>query len=113
MSRPPRVELDLVAGVAPPADASPVLVTGPLTMRVNVPEQDRWLLQSSQYEVAFFIDGEFVSEEERGYVPLSWKWDPANLAPGRHMLTVNVSGFAGQVGVKSVPLQVAPKGTAQ
>jgi hypothetical protein len=59
-------------------------------------------MQESLYEVAFFVDGEFVSEEENGYMPLTWLWNPGDISKGRHMLTVNVSGHDGRVGVKSI-----------
>jgi hypothetical protein len=77
-----------------------------LRVQVDIPEADRWLMQESLYEVAFFIDNEFVSEEEHGYVPITWLWSPSQLKPGRHMLTVNVSGFGGKVAVKSLLFDV-------
>lgn len=81
-------------------------VTGLLTVRVDIPQSDRRLVQESLYEVAFFIDNEFVAEEEHGFVPLTWQWRPTGLAPGEHILTVNVSGFEGNVGVKSVLFEI-------
>ena len=69
-------------------------------------DEDRWAMQQSLYEVAFFVDNQFLSEEEQGYVPLTWRWNPAGLKPGIHLVTVNVSGFNGQVGVKSLQIAI-------
>lgn len=97
----PRITLDLRDELPVNEEGIPI-VSGPVTLRVDMHEEDRWAMQQSLYEVSFFIDQTFVSEEEQGYVPLSWRWNPAGLAPGVHVVTVNVSGFNGQVGVKSL-----------
>lgn len=81
-------------------------IDGPVLVKVDANADDKWALETGGYEVSFFLDGEFVAEEEQGYLPLSWKWLPADLAPGRHVLTVNLVGFKGQIGVKSIPLIV-------
>ena len=51
-----------------------------------------------------FIDNEFVAEEEQGFVPFVWRWSPGRygIEPGEHVLTVNVSGYNGQVGVRNL-----------
>jgi len=110
LDRDPRVRLAL-GGEEVSGDAPIPTVSGRTAIRVDVQEEDRWLLDESLYEVAFFIDHRFVSEEEQGYLPLSWLWDAATLDPGPHLLTVNVSGFRGQVGVKTVRFEV-PAGKA-
>lgn len=101
----PRVTLRVVEESAKRPDGS-VLAAGPLTFRVEIPQQDQWLLQQSLYEIGFFLDQQFVSEEETGYTPLHWRWVPNQLTPGPHTMTVNVSGLWGQVGVASVRLFV-------
>ncbi len=73
---------------------------------VNLTDEDKPELQKSLYEIAFFIDDQFVSEQEQGYVPFTWRWNPSKLEAGEHMLTVNVSGLRGEVGVKSILLVV-------
>lgn len=104
----PRVTLRIVEPVQQ-APGGAVKITGPVTFRVDMPAEDKWLVQQSLYEVGFFLDHQFVSEEETGYTPISWRWDPAGLAPGEHTMTVNISGFWGQVGVASMKLLIAPK----
>lgn len=77
-------------------------------LRVTVPDEDKWLLQEQLYEVAFFVNYEFVSEEERGYLPLTWAWTPGSVAPGVHVISANVTGLGGRVGTASVPVDVRP-----
>lgn len=101
----PRVQLQLVGDLPMTDDGMPI-VSGPVSLRVGMNRDDQWALQQSQFEVAFFADFQFLSEEEQGYIPLTWRWNPAGLAPGRHILTVNVSGFNGQVGVHSLEVEL-------
>ncbi|KFB69764.1 FlgD immunoglobulin-like domain containing protein [Candidatus Accumulibacter vicinus] len=101
----PRVTLSLIEKLPLSRDQLPV-IAGPVTLRVDIPEEDRWLVQESLYEVAFFVDQEFVSEEEHGYVPFSWRWTPSGLAAGRHLLTVNISGFGGKVAVRNLLFEI-------
>ena len=102
----PRVTLQIVEELPRNAAGIPI-VSGPVALRVTMNKDDQWAMQQSLYEIAFFIDHQFVSEEEQGYVPLTWRWNPVGLAPGEHIVTVNVSGFNGQVGVHSIPIIVA------
>jgi len=66
---------------------------------------DEIYLDQERYEISFFVDNEFIAEEEQGYVPFTWRWSPGRqgIKPGKHVLTVNVSGYNGQVGVKNIP----------
>ncbi|AXQ29552.1 hypothetical protein D0B54_12990 [Solimonas sp. K1W22B-7] len=81
-------------------------LSGPATVRVDIPKDDRAVLESNLFEVGFFVDGEFVSEEEQGYVPFTWRFDTGRFGAGQHVLTVNISGFSGQVGTASLRFKV-------
>lgn len=70
-------------------------------VRVDIDPEDRWLVDENLYEVAFFVNHEFVSEEEQSYLPLSWRWTVGEFDPGQHVFTVNISAFNGKVGVAS------------
>ncbi len=88
------------------AAGQPIL-SCPCPIRVDIADpNDKAQLQQSLYEIGFFIDHEFVSEQEQGYVPLTWRWNPSGLAAGLHILTVNVSGLRGEVGVKSLLFEI-------
>ena len=95
--REPRIAVTLATrdGKALPAGAA---VPEDVRVSVDLHPDDRWLMQEQLYEVAFFVDGDFVSEEENGYVPIGWIWNTSGLKPGRHLLTVNLTGFTGRVG---------------
>lgn len=79
---------------------------GAIPLRIDVPDADRAQLLSDQFEVMFYVDGQFHAEAERGYVPLNWEWDVSQLAPGEHVLTVNISSLGGQVGAASYEVRV-------
>jgi len=66
---------------------------------------DEMYLDQERYEISFFINNEFIAEEEQGFVPFTWRWSPGRqgIKPGKHVLTVNISGYAGQVGVRNIP----------
>ncbi len=71
----------------------------PIAVKVVMAAADEAYMIESKYEVSFFVDFEFKSEEELGFMPITWLWTPNNLNTGEHFFTVNVSGFRGQVGV--------------
>ena len=75
-----------------------------LVTEVKLHPLDEIYLDQERYEISFFVDNEFIAEEEQGYVPFTWRWSPGRfgLKPGDHVLTVNVSGYNGQVGVKNI-----------
>lgn len=75
-------------------------------VKVNMHPEDEALLEKVKYEVSFFVDYAFSSEEELGFMPISWNYVPNGLKKGEHTLTVNVSSFTGQVGVKSFKFMV-------
>lgn len=106
-ARDPQVRLNFSGEQKESKEGLPLLKLGqPVQIKVEVDEKDRWLLDQSLYEVAFFIDHEFVSEEEQGYMPLTWVWKVDQVSEGRHVFTVNISGFGGKVGVVSKLFEV-------
>lgn len=75
-----------------------------LITEVKLHPLDELYLDQERYEISFFINNEFIAEEEQGFVPFTWRWSPKRLGlkPGKHVLTVNVSGYSGQVGVRNI-----------
>ena len=102
---PATLALALLDGDAP--IERPHLIVEPAILRVDVDERGRRALTESLFEVGFFVNGEFVSEEEQGYLPISWRLDPARYGPGEHVLTVNVTAFDGRVATASTRFRVA------
>ena len=100
-AKEPRVDLVFVSKDSQTTGTPELKVGSQVRARVAIDEADRWLLDRSLYEVAFFIDFQFVSEEEQGYLPLTWLWTVDQMPPGEHVFTVNISAFDGKVGVVS------------
>ncbi len=71
------------------------------TVTLRMPPADLNLIKMKQYEVSFYIDGTFVSEAEQGYIPIRWRYTPTALKKGKHILSVNVTTFDGNVAAKS------------
>lgn len=72
-----------------------------LLVNVDVTAKDRDVVADQQLEVILFVDLQFHSEEERGYLPFRYPLDLADLPAGEHVLTVNVVTFGDQVGIGS------------
>lgn len=66
-----------------------------LRLHIDVPTEDRWILDSSFYETSLYLDYQFMSEEEQGFVPMVWDVDITRLSAGRHFATVQLFGFGG------------------
>jgi hypothetical protein len=101
LDRDPRLYLSMPKNNGKEQNLS-VLTNGkPTLVKVTMNPEDEAILEKAKYEVSFFVDFEFVSEEELGFMPISWNFVPNGIDKGEHILTVNVSSFTGQVGVKS------------
>ena len=102
----PVITLTLPKELARSKAGLPVVNNGQAVLiRVDIPPADRWLMNESLYEVGFFLDQAFLAEEEQGYVPIGFLWRPKGLSPGTHLLSVNISGFSGKVGVASLQFE--------
>jgi hypothetical protein len=92
----PEITLTLPKKLAHSTAGLPVVKNEqPVLIRVDIPPEDRWLMNESLYEVGFFLDKAFLAEEEQGYVPISFLWRPKALSPGTHLLSVNTL-FSGE-----------------
>ncbi|MEN8214643.1 MAG: hypothetical protein ABFR19_09810 [Pseudomonadota bacterium] len=103
----PRISVSLLsAGEREPLQSVKALEE--MLTEVKLHPQDEIYLDQERYEISFFVDNAFIAEEEQGYVPFTWRWSPGRLGiePGEHLLTVNVSGYNGQVGVKNISFKV-------
>lgn len=85
-------------------DGVPVL-KGRVLVRVELGETESFLTEQ-RYEITFFLDGLFYAEDEAGYTPYNWVWDVTDVKAGEHILTVNLSSFKDQIGVRSLKVKV-------
>ena len=82
------------------------IISDKTLVKVELDEQDKLIFQNQQFEICFFLNGEFYAEDEAGYTPFNWVWDLSNVDKGEHVLTVNISGFKDQIGVLSRKVKV-------
>lgn len=103
----PRIDLSL-REVGKGKEITKLALLDEVIVNVGIHELDEMYLDQQRYEISFFIDGEFISEEEQGFVPYTWCWSPGRhgIIAGKHVLTVNVSGYEGQVGVKHLEFEL-------
>lgn len=73
-----------------------------IRFRIAVPDEDKWILDSSFYETSLYIDYQFHSEEEQGFVPMDWEFYATELPSGRHIATVQLFGFGGFISSSTV-----------
>lgn len=59
-----------------------------------------------RFEPVFFVDGQFAFENEVGFVPMTWNFDPRSLNEGEHYLTVNLRGYEGNFGIATLKVLV-------
>ena len=82
------------------------MLKGKALVKVDIGEEEKSFFVEQQYEVTFFLDTEFYTEQEVGYAPFNWVWDLTDVPAGEHLLTVNLSGFKDQIGVLSRKIMV-------
>lgn len=82
------------------------MVDDRVRFKIDVPKEDRWVLDSSFYETGFYVNYQFQSEEEQGFVPMIWDYDASDLPPGRHVATVQLFGFGGFITSASIAFEV-------
>lgn len=87
-------------------------VQGPVAVRLDVAEENLAPLVRERFEVMVFVDGVFVFENEGGFLPVTWTWDPSDAGPGPHYITANVLGYEGQYGMATLKVLLAPGTTA-
>lgn len=83
-----------------------VLADAPLAVTVEIAEADRRYMLDQRFEIVYYVDFLFQGEEELGYTPYQWHWDPKGMAPGEHYLTVMLRGFDGHFATASLKVWV-------
>ena len=73
-----------------------------LPIHVNVDSRHLKILNSSRFEVSFFLDGVYQYENEIAFLPMTHELDLQGMGEGEHVITVNVAGFDGNFAAASV-----------
>jgi hypothetical protein len=97
----------------PRSPAGLPIVTARTAVRLDVDAADRERALARRFEPVFFIDGQFAFENEVGFVPMTWNFDPAALNDGEHFLTVNLRGYEGNFGMATLKVLVQRNETKQ
>jgi hypothetical protein len=69
------------------------VVSGITPVKVVIDKKDRKFITNERYELAFYLDFEFLAEEEEGFSPYTMVWDTREVSDGEHILTCNLIGF--------------------
>jgi FlgD Ig-like domain len=75
------------------------VIEGPTPLTIESESKDRARVISRRFEPVYFVDGQFLFENETGFLPMTWVWDPATTSEGIHYLTVNLRGYEGNFGM--------------
>jgi len=97
----PRLAITFPHATETDGDGVPVL-RGAAPVRVAIATEDYAWLREMGFELATYVDTEFLMEQEQGTNPFDYLLDTASLEAGFHVLTVNVIGFEGEIGTASV-----------
>jgi hypothetical protein len=103
----PEIRIDVPGDLARTPVGVPV-VAGPVGLRMSVAPQDRRFMLDQRFEVVFYVDFVFVYEEELGYEPFTWIWNPEGVNTGFHYLTVMLRGYEGHFGTATCRVWVPP-----
>lgn len=95
------LKLSLPPGLERNKDGIPI-VSGKVPILLNVAKEDRVMVLNRRSEPVFFLDGQFVFENEVGYLPMTWKMDTANINEGLHYVTANLLGYEGNFGIATI-----------
>ncbi|TDX51149.1 FlgD immunoglobulin-like domain containing protein [Orenia marismortui] len=77
-----------------------------LLIRILAKNEFKRLLMKNRFEVILFLDAKFIYEEEEGYIPFNIPWSTKGLDPGEHYLTVVLATYNGQVGSRSLKINI-------
>lgn len=77
-----------------------------LSLTVALNEATGKKLKEERYEVVSYVDGKFISEEEYGYSPYKCVIPAAKLAPGVHVITINIATLTDRIGSESAVVKV-------
>lgn len=75
-------------------------------VRVTLDKEDQKWLTETKYELGIFINNAFLMEDEEGVNPFTYRVNTTGLRAGIHIITVNVVGYEGEIGTKSVRVKI-------
>jgi hypothetical protein len=73
---------------------------------IEIDKKDQTWFTKERFQLHIFLDDVLVHAELDGYTPYIWNFSPEGLNKGRHVLAVNLSGFADHIGAAILPILV-------
>ena len=92
-----RVEPDFGLDLQVEADSTDEL----MKVKVNCLPEDRSRLLNNRFEIILYVDSTYFVEEEQGLLPQTFEISARGLAPGRHVITINIVNRDGELGTIS------------
>lgn len=97
----PKFSLALPGDIQINEDGLPI-IQGKVPIKIILDEGLKTVTTEQRYEILFFVDFTFVSEEEGGYSPYTWIWDTKKVNNGEHIITVNIYTLKGGFSAKNI-----------
>jgi hypothetical protein len=104
------VRMELKDSLERASDGAP-RVSAPARIRIDVDDVYRSRVEGERFEVVYFVDGRMLMENESGFLPMTWLFDPRALPPGVHHLSVNLRSYEGHIGVQTIAVRVEAPGS--
>ena len=82
------------------------IVSGEIRVLLTVDDANRAVALNRRAEPVFFVDGQYVFENEVGFLPMTWILDTGRLNEGEHYLTANIRGYEGNFGLATTKIYV-------
>ncbi len=77
-------------------------------IRIDLKPEDIMVMEAQRGEIVLFLDGQLIHDNEVSYYPYTFNWDPKIYDGNAHLLTVFVAGFAGNIGMSTIKVQLTP-----
>jgi len=100
-----RIELTGVEATSYAETGVPI-ITGKTPIKLSVHPDDRERTINNRFEVGYFLDGQFLFENEVAFLPTSWLFDPSSVNEGLHFITANLWTYDGNIGTSSIKVFV-------
>lgn len=87
-----------------------IIIKDKVPITIDISQEDKIWFSRERYSIHVFIDDIFLTGEVEGYSPYNFIFEPKGINKGKHLITVNYSGFADHIGIASIPIYVDKEG---
>jgi flagellar hook assembly protein FlgD len=102
----PRFSVSLVGTQGALRSIASTSTGGEVGIRVELDSETRLRLLEQRFEIVAYVDFQLVGEQEQGYSPYTYVLDTSTIAPGRHIVTINVAGLEDQLAARSIAIDI-------